>query len=506
MGKVQYMTNRLNDSQFLASFEQEELALEAISSSVDDEQLLTKTMESKHLIIVGFGPVAGYKYSRSIKSAIERGDLSSYSIVDLQSQKDIVLARVDGLPAQPNEIHLLSDPTDSGDTWAITTEFDAICKEKAARYGSLKVLIATEPKAHEAYLDYCVSNNIDSLITKPIILPTKNGRFDPSALLPNLSKIVAKVGSAHHAVLCLGRYHPVYENMMKQPIKEVMQELNVPITSLHLRTSSAVWNLADEFSSRDDHPYKFGYGMLMHGGYHYIDVLCQFLELNTAIYPNDKFTLEFTAYSAFPKDQSIRITESLNQRLDGYSPERSVLANTDFGETDIVCVFCLRSKSTRQVLTLGSLSLEQTTPGMRSWAPFPVVPYNINGRLHCTDLEVQLATAYSMHGRVLKIPVEDKAGPTDLRGTNFARVSARSNALLMGKEEYYSEKTLEGPHGNSFSYNAETSVFDDWLAGIPTKSELSSHLTSTAFLQALAESVHQSGQSMSIDFPATAIL
>jgi hypothetical protein len=282
-----------------------------------------------------------------------------------------------------------------------------------------------------------------------------------------------------------------------------MKEFQVPITSLHLRTSSAVWNLADEFQSRNDHPYKFGYGMLMHGGYHYIDVVCQFLLMNMLIYPNDRFTLEFTAYSAFPKDQPGRIPESLNERLDGYTPDRSTLADIDFGETDIVCVFCLRRNSTGQVLTLGTLSLEQTTPGMRSWAPFPVVPYNINGRLHCTDIEVQLSTVYSMHGRVLKVPLEDKAGPTDLRGKNFARVSARSNALLMGKEEFYSEQTLEAPYGNSFSYVAETAVFDDWLAGVPTKSDLGSHLTATAFLQALALSVHRTGQAVSIDFPAS---
>ncbi|MBY0358687.1 MAG: hypothetical protein K2W82_11845 [Candidatus Obscuribacterales bacterium] len=457
----------------------------------------------RHLIIVGFGPVAGYKYSRSIRAAMDRGDLDSYSIVDLQSQKETVLERVQGLPAQPKDIYFIPDPSNTVGSWADTSDFDAICKSIGVNYDGLKVLVSTEPKAHEAYLKYCVNNDIDSLVTKPIILPMLDGKFDPSSLLSSMSELVnqAAKGKAKHAVLCLGRYHPVYEQMMRQPIQERMNELGTPITSFHLRTSSAVWNLAEEFQSREDHPYKYGYGMLMHGGYHYVDVLCQFLLMNTSIYPNDEFSLEFTSYAAFPHDQSLRIPEKVNQRLEGYSPERSILAKNAFGETDIVSVFCLRSKTTGQVLTLGSLSLEQTTPGMRSWAPFPVVPYNINGRLHCTDVEVQLSTVFSMNCRVVKIPVDDKAGPTDLRGKNFARVIARSNALLMGTNEFYSENTIERPYGNSFSYSAETAVFDEWLAGIPTKSDLASHMTTTAVLQKLAESVHKSGQPMTLDFP-----
>ena len=461
--------------------------------------------EKTHLIIVGFGPVASYKYSRSMRAAMERGELDSYSIVDLESQRNTIFQRIKGLPAKPKHVYFIPDPNVATETWADISPFKKICRPLLQEFDRLKVLITTEPKAHEAYLSFCIDQNIDSLITKPIILPMKDKLIDYSAMLPRLADLVARAerGSARHAVLCLGRYHEVYEKMVREPIQERMQCLQAPITSLHLKTSSGVWNLADEFYSREDHPYKYGYGMLMHGAYHYVDVVSQFLQMNKSLLAKDDLSLSLTSFSAFPKDQSLRIPETLHEKLEGYTIERSSADITKecLGETDIVSIFSLRNKTTGQVLTLGSLSLEQTTPGMRHWAPFPVVPYNINGRLHCTDLDVQLSTVFSINGRVVKFPMEDKQGPTDLRGKNYARVTTRSNALLLGDNEFYSEKTLERPYGNSFSYSAETDIFDAWLRGQPTKSDLSSHLTTAAVIQAIAESIHNNGQTYTIDFP-----
>ena len=329
----------------------------------------------KHLVIVGFGPVASYKYSRSIKAAIERGDLTSYSIVDLESQKAIVLDRVKQLAVQPEAIRFIPNPTERG-SWADISPFKAIVKNLEKTYSGLKVLIATEPKAHEAYLRFCIDNEIDSLVTKPIVLPMRKGKFAPTELEATMAELVdrAKGRGGQHAVLCLGRYHPVYETMMRCPIEETMDSLRAPITSLHLKTSSGVWNLADEFWSREDHPYKYGYGMLMHGAYHYVDIVSRFMQMNKRFYPDDTLTVDLTSFSAFPKDQSLRIPESLTQRLEGYVSERSEanLNHHMLGETDIVSIFRVCSKKTGQVLTLGSLSLEQTTPGMRHWAPFPV--------------------------------------------------------------------------------------------------------------------------------------
>lgn len=80
------------------------------------------------------------------------------------------------------------------------------------------------------------------------------------------------------------------------------------------------------------------------------------------------------------------------------------------------------------------------------------------------------------------------------------RLTTRSNAFVAGTQEFHNETIIHRPYGNSFSYSAETSVFDDWLAGKATRSSLASHLASTALLQTLAESVRDNGKKITIDF------
>ena len=458
----------------------------------------------KHLIIVGFGPVASYKYSRCIKSAIEQGVISSYSIVDLETQRDTVLARIKGLPAQPDGIFFL--PNSDGFTVEDgINHFDSVCRDIVNKTGSsIKVIISTEAQAHEAYLDYCISNGFDSLTTKPILLPMKEGLFDPISMNERMQSLVSKAKErpANHAVLCLGRYHEVYNEGVEAQILEKMSALQVPITSINFKTSSGVWNLENEFLDREDHPYKYGYGMLMHGAYHYIDLVAQFLTYNKLIYPDMNFGLDVVTFSAYPKDQSIRIPANVTKLLSDFEKCKSAPVELDgkFGETDVVSTFRLFDADTNQTLTLGSLTLEQTTPGMRSWGPFHEVPYNINGRLHCTDLDVRLATIFAANAHVIKTPIGGRQGPTDLRGRNSGRITVRSNIEVTGDQEFHTEQSIHRPYGNSFSYSAEYAVFNDWLCGKQTRSSLESHLASVALLQALAESQKHSGEKITIDY------
>lgn len=75
-----------------------------------------------YLLIVGFGPVASYKYSRCIHNAVSQGHLTRYHVVDRESQQQQVKARLAKLPIQPAtctyipELVLQNGP-DSGIEW-----------------------------------------------------------------------------------------------------------------------------------------------------------------------------------------------------------------------------------------------------------------------------------------------------------------------------------------------------------------------------------------------------
>ena len=453
------------------------------------------------LFIVGFGPVAGYKYSRCINKAITRGHLSRYHVIDLESQRDIVEARLAKLPIQPESCtyipdQVLQDGPDAGVEWLMKRGLLTQSENKK------KIVVTTEAQSHETYIKHALERNFDVLVAKPLILPTRNGVFDRPALMPSV-KAIAKASvetGASTAMLCLSRLHEIYETKLRLPIALMMDRLQTPITSVHVKTASGVWNLPSEFRSREDHPYKYGYGMLMHGAYHYIDVLARLLLMNRRLFPTEDLVLVLQGYTAGPYDQSTRIGK-LESSVQDYRPELSELDDElPYGETDVVASYALKFRSTGRVLCLGTISLEQTTPGMRSWGPFPDVPYNINGRLHCTDIDVRLGTAFSIDANVVKHPIQARLGDADIRGVNAATIVTRSNARLTGTQGFIRRENLERSYGSSYSYTAEADIFERWLLDQPTQSDFASHVPACAILDGLLQLGPEGGDQVEIDF------
>lgn len=462
-------------------------------------------MKNKLLVIIGFGPVAGYKYSRCIRKAIESGHIIGYVVVDLASQSDNVHSRLAKLPLQPLEVLLLDDAGFHNNPDSGMQEFHQYCESLKIKYGhELKVVISTEPQAHEQYLKYCIENEIDALVTKPITLPMHNGLLDSSNIYNSYNKLISTIPKnrqEQYAAICLTRHHEIYNEGVIKNIISKMKTLQAPVTSIRLNTNSGVWNLNNEFQERNDHPYKFGYGMLFHGGYHYIDLVAQTIMLNKLIYPQDNFYVELSTYTAFPTNQKYRIPNEIVKKLTGYyTKDMYNLQNGNYGETDLVTSFAVKSEQADDTLLLGTLSLEQTTPGMRSWFDFPEVPYNINGRLHCTDFLAQISTLFSAQGRVVKVPIGARKSENDLRGKNLGKLYLRSNAAIVGDQEFYQEKDIIRAYGNSFSYAAETEIFMRWVTNQPTHSNLHSHQASVAFLEALALSSKKDGEKIRFAF------
>ena len=440
------------------------------------------------LIVIGFGPIAGYKYSRCIHSAYINNVISGYRIIDLESQKENVEKRIAKLPIKPLKCSYIPDSINSNGAHA---GIDWLIGEKllpSDNSGNCKIVVSTEPQSHEAYLKYAIDKGLDVLVTKPLVLPIKEAKIDIPNFFPATNHIIesAEDRKLNSAMLCLGRHHDVYEKKLRQPIHYMMQRLRTPITSIHLKTASGVWNLAQEYFDREDHPYKYGYGMLLHGGYHYIDCFARILLMNKQFFPEEQFLLKISGFKSGPNDQNHRISEQLTSSLSEYNKVFNEL-NTSivYGETDVVCSFALCFRSSGRVLCMGTLSLEQTTPGMRSWGQFPEVPYNINGRLHCTDIDVRIGTAFGIAANVTKSPIGARHGEHDLRGVNSGTIVTRSNARLCGTQGFIRHESIERPYGNSFSYSAEAEIFHRWLHDQTTYSDFKSHAASCAILDAL---------------------
>jgi hypothetical protein len=458
-------------------------------------------MKKAHLVVVGFDEIVSNKYLTCIQKAIHLGAIDSYSIIDLESQRDEITNRLEYLELKPENIFFLPDPQQHIDEWAIRTDFEPIFNELMDKKGAIKVYIAAELKAHEGYLRYCVENGIPSLTEKPIFAPIINGRFEPRLIESTMQYLLSEKNrrQAKHSVMTLSRYHKIYNDVVMDTLKSKMIELQAPLTSLHLRHAGGVWNLHREYEYREDHPYKYGYGMIMHGGYHYIDLIAQFLQLNQLIFPNTGFTLTLSSYVAYPSDQNNRISKIFSERFDDNCPDWASIGenSSKYGETDVTTTFCLKEKLSGRTITLGTISLEQTTPSVRSWKDFPKGIYNKNGRVSKVDLEVHLSTLHSVNVQCFDVPtknIKDNVKEVD-RIDAFAQVSTRSNASLLPDEEYNTFETFSG----LFHSDSNRELMTRWLLDQEERSQLQEHLPTMRLTQALAMSIQEPGFPVTID-------
>ena len=142
----------------------------------------------------------------TIEQAISNGHISGYSIIDLISNQDWIEHKLQKVNTQP-ELKYFITVAKKENKWADKDVFKPIFDEIVSKKGEIKVYIATELKAHEEYLQYCVENDIDSLTEKPIFSPLKNGKFDPSLIDEKMKCLMslAQKSNAKHSVTSLAR-------------------------------------------------------------------------------------------------------------------------------------------------------------------------------------------------------------------------------------------------------------------------------------------------------------
>ena len=195
--------------------------------------------DASRVVLIGYGPVASYKYIRFILQAINDKQVESYCVVDLKSRQRAIDFELSSVEVPPEESLYLDDSEAQGDRTTVSKSFARWLDAYIYKHGSkVKVFISTEPQSHEAYLRHCINAGVDTITTKPLVLPMKDGYFDIQQLFDKTKQLalLTKKGG-RHAVLCLGRHHTIYDVKVRQNILSVMSSANVPITSLHLKTA-----------------------------------------------------------------------------------------------------------------------------------------------------------------------------------------------------------------------------------------------------------------------------
>ncbi|MFF0494512.1 hypothetical protein ACFYTQ_36310 [Nocardia sp. NPDC004068] len=449
-------------------------------------------VETHQLVVVGFDEIVANKYMPCITRAVKDGCLQSYSIVDLESERQAVEERLAGVEVQPQKCVFL--PSRGRDVSSGQDEVRAALASAKVRGLPTMTYIATEVGSHEKYLRYCVEEGTASLVEKPVLAPLVAGRFEPTGISRAMAELIAAAQrrSTRHSVMTLSRYHRIYNDKLIAPLRERMLTWQAPVTSFHLRAAGGVWNLEHEYVIREDHPYRYGYGMLMHGAYHYIDLAVQILALNKLVLPDRPLRLQLCSFGAYPSDQRYRVPLQATARLGDHSPCPTFTREQGrYGETDVTSALRLIDIESGASITLGTLAFEQTTPSIRDWSILPNGIYNKNGRTSSVDVEAQLSTLYSVH-----VHCYDSPTGTDVdRFGAVADIVTRSNASLMPGEQFVTQEGFEGV----FHSDSNRELMQNWLRGTETRSQLSEHYLPMRVLEALALSLRVPGQIVEID-------
>ncbi|MEU6246076.1 hypothetical protein [Glycomyces sp. NPDC047010] len=448
------------------------------------------TTARPRLIVVGFDEIVVNKYLPTIRSAIEEGRLDSYAVIDLASQRQIIEARLAAAAHRPHAVAYVPDAA-AFDPALQQRAIDEAVRAVSDRGRPVMMYIATEVRAHLPYLQYCAENAIAALVEKPVLAPLESGTFAPADITGHMRSLADRFGGSGCSVMTLSRYHRIYNDRFVTGIRDRMHRWQTPLTSLHLRAAGGVWNTQTEFASRTDHPYRYGYGMLMHGAYHYIDLAMQVLALNADLLPEARLALDVTAYSVGPADQHRRVTGPHAAAIGDRGPR--LPAHPDgghYGETDVTAVFRLYDSDTHHTITLGTLAFEQTTPSIRTWPRLPEGLYNKNGRTSAVDVEAQIGPLYSAHVHCYDVPSGEDADRIDA----FARLTERANAALIPDESYVESEDFSGV----FHSDSNRALMERWLAGIETRSSLASHALPMRVTEALCLAAASPGTSLTV--------
>ena len=345
------------------------------------------------------GPHARRIYLPLLEKYCKRKKITVSLLIDLEDQSNVISEYLKGVELKIGEVLFLN--TSHRNSERISDEALFKLGEFKKRKLVDKMIISTEPKAHKAYLQWAIDNNVDVLIDKPLtspidccnnLLSAKQIFADFSCLQKSLKNSKSKI-----TVQVQRRYHPGYLSIRKY-IEDFIKKYQIPISFLDIYHADGMWNMPNEFFSRENHPYKYGYGKLMHSGYHFIDLLAFFLEAENKLLPTckkiDNVTMFVQTFS--PEDFFKQIG------IDDYSSLFGEDTVCDFakylkhtkvkqlGEIDIYATIQFRHQDT--VITTASVNLLQNSFSRRAWTDLPKDTYKGNGRVRHERLNMQLSS------------------------------------------------------------------------------------------------------------------
>ena len=351
----------------------------------------------KNYILIGLGPHAKRIYYPFLEKYQAQYNIKIRLLIELENQSQNVAEFLASRKLQPEKILYIQNIESN----RMGLMLDKIA-EKALNFVVKKenidgIIISTEPKAHKIYAEWALKNNINVLMDKPITAP-----LYPSTDINSASQIyrdyldlksLLKKSKSKFYIVCQRRNHKGY-TFIKNYLKDFMSEYAIPVSYIDIYHADGAWSLPHEFQ-KENHTYKYGYGKLMHSGYHFVDLFAWIAQANFSLKnakPNlaKVYTARFT-----PNDFFHQIDEKMHKKFFDRQATKDFYKTYNrknyekFGELDVYIL--LQLMQDEDVVTSGSINLQQNSFSRRGWFDLPVDTYKGNGRVRHERINIQVS-------------------------------------------------------------------------------------------------------------------
>lgn len=445
----------------------------------------------KNTILIGLGPHAKRIYMNLIK----RNNINLVYIVDLKSNRDRIKNYL-----EDNKLSMKTYYIDDKESYyhdlsqKVKMDLLKIIKKDNIKY----CIISTEPKAHFSYAKFMMENNINVLMDKPITSPidainTIKGYKQVEKDYKKLLSIYKKA-NCNFSIQCQRRFHPGYI-YIKDMISEIIDRYNVPITYIDIYHSDGMWNMPNEFFTRENHPYKYGYGKLFHSGYHFIDIITWLLECNNNI--DNKINNVKVYTSVFrPNDFFTTINEKSYFKLFNTRCFDNIIENKSavkkFGELDLHTM--IDFKCNDNLITHCSLNLLQSGFSRRAWLVLPEDTYKSNGRVRHERVNVQIGPLFNVqiHSYQSDQVLKNKKERYNIGEMDNFDIYIFRNVELIGGKAFEKISISDLMKNNNFLGNnekARENCFQKFYSDEKGDADLIKHQQSILLLTKICESI-----------------
>jgi predicted dehydrogenase len=458
-------------------------------------------MQKRLVALIGLGPHAQRIYYPYLTELVSKDkDISFELLIDRDVNKKKIEKFLKTQNIKPkHKVYL-----DSKDQ-VKPKKISPVASDAIEKYGINRVILSTEPKAHKVYLEECIKRAIPTVVDKPVTAPiftdakSKLGKYLRAENIykdvKHLATLVKHTPGARVLVECQRRNHGGYQ-VVHNTVRDIVRSFGVPISFIQIHHSDGMWNMPDEFTFRENHPYKYGYGKLMHSGYHFADLLVSLLGINENLEGMTPDTAEIFTQTVTPTDQHYTLSDSVYENFFGkqkaeYLKEfKENPAVREYGEVDSFS----QMQFTRhgKVIVTAQLSLMQSGFSRRAWAELPEDIYKGNGRVRHEFVNIHMGAlgAVQVHSYQAREVSEQNGHPYDPGDTNHFDIYIYRNSSLIGGEpfeilRYGGLETMQHRgDGRYLGHNesARYKTLDELMYDLPSNSELDSHLATNKLL------------------------